>query len=468
MKRFTLSVAVAVALAISVGAQDYRSRIIQTLGGKKSTVQAMNRSGQVTGAADINNRFVEQPHAFLWSKTSGTQDLGTLGGNFSYGSFVNDLGQVAGASSLAGDSVYHAFRWTASSGMQDLGSFGGGGSNPYGMNAAGTVVGFSSTSSNMARAFRWTPSGGMQDLGFGDGSLAVAINDLDEVLGTACTGSCSTLHSYLWSSSHGVESLDFPGSTYTRVLAINNSEQVVGQYSTAAGIFSFLWSRSGGFQTLPSLGGNRSAASAINAVGQVGGYSCLSGSNPPCHAFLWSSTSGIQDLGAPPNLDQSGVLALNIHGEVLGAAASSRSEVFQYFDWTSGAGLKAFPYAGNRNSAPGALNDAGQIAQQRAVIGFVLTPVMHVTLTSSLNPSKKGQAVTFTATVTSVVGAPPDGELITFKMGGKPIGSVALIRGTANFTTSALTLGTHGITASYPGDVNYDHGFAGLQQVVNP
>jgi uncharacterized protein YfaS (alpha-2-macroglobulin family) len=42
-------------------------------------------------------------------------------------------------------------------------------------------------------------------------------------------------------------------------------------------------------------------------------------------------------------------------------------------------------------------------------------------LTSSPNPSKYGQAVTFTAKVTSSIGAPPDGETVTFKQGSTTV-----------------------------------------------
>src|SRR5208283_5892477 len=44
-------------------------------------------------------------------------------------------------------------------------------------------------------------------------------------------------------------------------------------------------------------------------------------------------------------------------------------------------------------------------------------------LTSSPNPSNYAQAVTFTATVTSKIGTPPDGELVTFLEGSAVLGT---------------------------------------------
>jgi hypothetical protein len=78
------------------------------------------------------------------------------------------------------------------------------------------------------------------------------------------------------------------------------------------------------------------------------------------------------------------------------------------------------------------------------------------TVTSSLNPSTFGQSVTFTATV--IANAPgtatPAGS-VTFKDGVKTLGSANLSSGTAVFTTSTLTSGTHQITAVYVGNASF-------------
>jgi hypothetical protein len=75
-------------------------------------------------------------------------------------------------------------------------------------------------------------------------------------------------------------------------------------------------------------------------------------------------------------------------------------------------------------------------------------------LSSSLNPSNYGQAVTFTATVTSA-GPTPTGK-VRLKDGTKAIGTVTLSGGVATLTTSKLAVGTHAITAEYLGDANND------------
>ena len=71
------------------------------------------------------------------------------------------------------------------------------------------------------------------------------------------------------------------------------------------------------------------------------------------------------------------------------------------------------------------------------------------TVSSSLNPSIYGQAVTFTATVTSDEGTPAGS--VQFTIDGTDVGSPVPLdaNGNATLTTSALTGGTHTVTATY-------------------
>jgi hypothetical protein len=75
------------------------------------------------------------------------------------------------------------------------------------------------------------------------------------------------------------------------------------------------------------------------------------------------------------------------------------------------------------------------------------------TISSSLNPSASGQAVTFTATVTSETGVlPPDGEIVTFKRDSTVLGTGPLHKGVASFAGAALRMSTNPIKAAYGGD----------------
>lgn len=97
--------------------------------------------------------------------------------------------------------------------------------------------------------------------------------------------------------------------------------------------------------------------------------------------------------------------------------------------------------------------------QANAVVITTGTENTQTVLTSSSNPSVPGQPITFTATVTPVVGQRtivPTGT-VTFMDGTSVLGTGTLSpTGTATFTTATpLSEGTHSITAAYSGDANF-------------
>jgi hypothetical protein len=85
-------------------------------------------------------------------------------------------------------------------------------------------------------------------------------------------------------------------------------------------------------------------------------------------------------------------------------------------------------------------------------------PVAHVvlgqptstSLVSSLNPSRPGQRVTFTAGVTADGSGPPGGT-VQFLDGSTVLATVTMVNGTASFKTGKLSRGAHVITAAYAG-----------------
>ncbi len=69
--------------------------------------------------------------------------------------------------------------------------------------------------------------------------------------------------------------------------------------------------------------------------------------------------------------------------------------------------------------------------------------------------STPGQQVTFTATVTSTSGIPAG--TVRFTIDGTPVGTRVTLSGlgTATYTTNALALGSHNVTATYSGNLSY-------------
>ncbi len=91
-------------------------------------------------------------------------------------------------------------------------------------------------------------------------------------------------------------------------------------------------------------------------------------------------------------------------------------------------------------------------------------------LVSSVNPSTINQSVTVTATVTAQSpGTGTPAGSISFREGATVLGSATLDgSGVATFTTSTLSIGTHGITADYAGDASYKTSTSpSVSQVVN-
>ena len=112
--------------------------------------------------------------------------------------------------------------------------------------------------------------------------------------------------------------------------------------------------------------------------------------------------------------------------------------------------------------------DGNNVGSTSSSLSQVIIASTTTTLVSSLNPSFAGQAVTFTAAVSSSSGPPPNGETITFKNGATVLATAPLSAGMASLTTSTLAAGIYTITASYPGDSNFAASTSpGLRQVVN-
>ena len=113
-----------------------------------SFAMALNNAGQVTGMGSMSDGSL---HAFVHSGV-GMVDLGTLGGSFSVGYSINQLGHVSGDSTVVGDAETHAFL-SSNGTMQDLGTLGGSYSTPLGLNNLDQVVGMSADSSEADHAF---------------------------------------------------------------------------------------------------------------------------------------------------------------------------------------------------------------------------------------------------------------------------------------------------------------------------
>lgn len=98
--------------------------------------------------------------------------------------------------------------------------------------------------------------------------------------------------------------------------AINARGQVVGFAQDTSGYRAFLWDQ-GKMTSLGTLAGANSHAYGINDTGHVAGWSTVSGSSAPIHAFFWDGT--MHDLGTLDNGKQSSqAYGINNHDEIIG------------------------------------------------------------------------------------------------------------------------------------------------------
>jgi len=203
------------------------------------------------------------------------------------------------------------------------------------------------------------------------------------------------------------------GDNESSGLWLNNLGEVVGCSDTAtvygypctglvAGQHAFSWTRSGGLKDLGTLSGATvSGAIGVNDAGTVVGYSNVKGQ--PATNFVatrWSSTGAITDLGTIWGGDSSAAFSINSAGEVAGDSFLS-SGVVDATSWTSGKikNLGALPKA--IFTAGLDINDNGEIVGE-SVFGYGPPFTSHGFLWNGFTKKDLG---TLTGGVTSMANA---------------------------------------------------------------
>jgi probable HAF family extracellular repeat protein len=336
--KFAGCIFVVMLLGCAAAAQTYTVTDLGVLPGDSSSWGAfINSSGKVTGCSDTSSSqndlcaWLVPGHAFLWN--NGTmEDLGTLpGDDFSFGFYVSDSGAVVGSSWNLQNSTGHGFVWTKKKGMVDLGTLPGGDaySDASAMTSKGVIVGESNVSNGNVHAVLWTLSGGnyhIHDKGHlphAPWTYSYAINDNEQIVGDAYFNN-TKYHAFLRSKAGVWRDLGtLPGGKFSLADWINNLGVIVGQsgspkYPSGVAVY---WDKSGKIQPIGTFaGGTTSFAGFINDAGEVLGESTISGGDT--HAFIWTTTTGLQDLNnlIPPNSgwDLNHASAMNAAGDIVG------------------------------------------------------------------------------------------------------------------------------------------------------
>jgi probable HAF family extracellular repeat protein len=307
---------------------------LQSLGGASSAGFSINNRGWVTGRSNLSDNQIR--HATLWRNGSLT-DLGTLGSPDKRNSVVrwpvkNVRGLITGISQTdeldpnneewSCSAFFPAatrkgvrclgFKWQNGV-MTPLPTLGGTHGFAAGSANTGEIVGWAENTVHdpdcvapqvlQFRPVVWGPNEGrIRELPLlpGDRSgAATAINDRGQIVGISgicdqAIGRFTAIHAVLWDDGEVIDIGNLGGVAWHTPNAINLHGDVVGfsNFSAADGgeyhPHAFLWTESQGIEdlgTLPPPLDDNSDAWGINQWGQAVGRSCDADGN--CHAFLW-------------------------------------------------------------------------------------------------------------------------------------------------------------------------------------
>lgn len=162
-----------------------------------------------------------------------------------------------------------------------------------------------------------------------------------------------------------VRDLGTLGGAETYATALNAAGQVAGLSSIPSGLYhAFRWSQSAGMADLGTLPGmEESSAAGINAQGQVAGSASATFQFPK--AFFWSDAGGMIDLGSlagGPTVAQ----AINDNGIVVGYSDAVDGNAHAY-RWSAAGGMADLGTLGGISSLAHLINNAGQVAGDAAV-----------------------------------------------------------------------------------------------------
>lgn len=339
-------------------------------------------------------------------------NLGNLGGNaqkriLTYPKAINIKGQVVGYS-LTSEGLEHAFLWEIEQGLVGLGTLGYKMSSATSINDEGIVSGYVGENAFpeyddvpypimpfKRNLFIWNCSDGMQAIGeevLYQTLVPLYIDDKENIIGRLYSTQDKIYKLFTWSSSVGINVIEFENSKTICFLGAKN-KQAVGYYDDLQGRHAVLLEISNHSNTktvnlIDHLVSHYCRATALNDKGQIVGQS-FSRSKKLDSAFIWDNENGLKDIGVLGG-SRSWPLAINNNGVIVGSSQVDRPNSIvegrpHAFIWDKSAGMRDLNrYIDERSefilleSATG-INDRGIIIGYGQVItgqycGFVMIP----------------------------------------------------------------------------------------------
>lgn len=328
--RSVLAVWAAIASVLGVGAQVYSVKDLGLYSDlpshePPSRPNAINTSGRVAAANTITGAYRAWLYGGAWT------NLGTLGGDESLALGINDSNRVVGYSANA-SGIKRGFLWTpggtdgvaGNPQMKELGTLGGIESEASDISGIGQICGHAQVSGGDFHAFRYS-SGTLTDIHSLPSTLphsfATGINDSGRISGIGYKSNFGNWEAFFYNGTNMVRLGTFGGAN-SSAMAINNSDQIAGFYTTSSGYDRAFRYVSGAMTELGTLGGHWSYANGINNSNVIVGGSYVDLTDTNFHAFVWA-TNVMTDLNT--RLDATGAgwtlleaRAINDAGQIVG------------------------------------------------------------------------------------------------------------------------------------------------------
>jgi hypothetical protein len=284
----------------------------------------------------------------------------------------------------------------------------------------------------------------------GNTTISVGSNHLPAVFGQSITFT-ATITTSTGSATGTVTFKDGATTLGTGTLAGNSATFSTSALSVATHSITAVYAGDSNY--------NGSTSSALSQVVNQGSTTTavVSGTNPSIQGASVTFTATVS-VTAPATGTPTGTVTFKDGAATLGTGAlSGTSATFSTSSLSAGTHTISVVYGGDTNFTSSTSSNLTQTVNSSSTT---------IAVASNHNPAVIGQSVTLTATVTTTSGTATGN--VTFMDGATTLGTGTLSANVATLTTSALTIGTHSITAVYAGDSTYTGSTSSiLSQVVN-